>query len=64
MTDNLNEATEIISLLVLSAATAIFSRSKSRDELPYHAIFATRMRQPNDDELKWAQARARELGLP
>lgn len=34
------------------------------EELPYHAIFATRMRQPDDEELKWAQSRARELGLP
>lgn len=34
------------------------------EELPYHAIFATRMRQADDEELKWAQDRARELGLP
>ena len=34
------------------------------EELPYHAIFATRMRQPDDEELKWAQGRAKELGLP
>jgi hypothetical protein len=34
------------------------------EELPYHAIFATRMRQPDDTERKWAEQRAKELGLP
>jgi len=34
------------------------------EELPYHAIFATRMRQPDDAELRWAQNRADELSLP
>jgi hypothetical protein len=34
------------------------------EELPYHAIFATRMRQPDDEEMEWARRRAKELGLP
>ena len=33
------------------------------EEIPYHAIFATRIRDPEDEELKWASARAKELGL-
>jgi hypothetical protein len=34
------------------------------EELPYHAIFATRMRQPDNEELDWARRRAKELNLP
>lgn len=34
------------------------------EELPYHAIFATRMRQPDDTERDWARRRAKELSLP
>ena len=34
------------------------------EELPYHAVFATRMRQPDDAEMEWARRRAKELGLP
>jgi hypothetical protein len=34
------------------------------EELPYHAIFAIRMRQPDDTEIEWARRRAKELGLP
>jgi hypothetical protein len=34
------------------------------EELPYHAILAIRMRQPDDSEMEWARRRAKELGLP
>jgi hypothetical protein len=34
------------------------------EELPYHAILAARMRQPDDAEMEWARRRAKELGLP
>ena len=33
------------------------------EELPYHAIFASRIRDPQGKELEWATARAKELGL-
>jgi hypothetical protein len=33
------------------------------EEIPYHAIFATRIRDPEGKELDWASARAKELGL-
>jgi Protein of unknown function (DUF4065) len=33
------------------------------EEIPYHAIFATRIRDPEGEELKWATDRAKELGL-
>ena len=32
--------------------------------IPYEAVFATRTREPEDEELEWARKRARELGLP
>jgi hypothetical protein len=38
--------------------------AKLGEEIPYHAIFANRIRDPEDKELDWATARARELGLP
>ena len=33
------------------------------EPLPYHAIFASRIRDPKGKELEWAASRARELGL-
>jgi hypothetical protein len=33
------------------------------EPLPYHAIFASRIRDPKGKELEWAAARAKELGL-
>jgi hypothetical protein len=33
------------------------------EEIPYHAIFATRIRDPEGEELKWASEKAKELGL-
>ena len=33
------------------------------EEIPYHAIFATRIRDPKGEELEWASRRAKELGL-
>jgi hypothetical protein len=33
------------------------------EEIPYHAIFATRIRDPEGEELEWASRRAKELGL-
>jgi hypothetical protein len=33
------------------------------EPLPYHAIFATRIRDPKGKELEWAASRAKELGL-
>ena len=33
------------------------------EEIPYHAIFATRIREPDGEELKWASDKAKELGL-
>ncbi len=33
------------------------------EEIPYRAIFATRIRDPEGKELDWASARAKELGL-
>jgi hypothetical protein len=38
--------------------------AKLGEEIPYHAIFANRIRDPEGDELEWAQRRAKELGLP
>jgi len=38
--------------------------AKLGEEIPYRAIFATRIRDPEGDELKWATNRAKELGLP
>jgi len=37
--------------------------AKLGEEIPYHAIFATRIRDPEGEELKWASSRAKELGL-
>ena len=34
------------------------------EELPLHALFANRLREPKDDELLWAKAQAEKLGLP
>jgi hypothetical protein len=34
------------------------------EELPYHAIFVTRMHVPDDAEMEWARRRSRELSLP
>ena len=33
------------------------------EALPYHAIFASRIRDPKGKELEWATSRAKELGL-
>lgn len=33
------------------------------EEIPYHAIFASRLRPSEGDELEWAKKRAKELGL-
>jgi len=38
--------------------------AKLGEEIPYHAIFATRVRGPEGDELEWASRRAKELELP
>jgi hypothetical protein len=38
--------------------------AKLGEEIPYAAIFATRVRDPNGRELDWAKSRAKELGLP
>jgi hypothetical protein len=38
--------------------------AKLGEELPYHAIFANRIREPEGDELEWASRRAKDLGLP
>ena len=38
--------------------------AKLGEEIPYHAIFANRVRDPEGKELEWAIARAKELGLP
>ena len=37
--------------------------AKLGEEIPYHAIFASRIRDPEGDELEWASRRAKELGL-
>jgi hypothetical protein len=37
--------------------------AKIGEPLPYHAIFASRIRDPEGKELEWATARAKELGL-
>jgi hypothetical protein len=34
------------------------------EEIPYFAIFATRIRDPDEKEIAWARQRAKELGLP
>jgi hypothetical protein len=33
------------------------------EKIPYHAIFAIRIRDPEGEELKWATDKAKELGL-
>jgi hypothetical protein len=38
--------------------------AKMGEEIPYYAIFATRIRDPVGEELEWAKSRARDLGLP
>jgi hypothetical protein len=38
--------------------------AKLGEDIPYHAIFANRIRDPEGDELEWASRRAKELGLP
>ena len=37
--------------------------AKLDEEIPYHAIFAARIRDPEGEELKWANDRAKALGL-
>jgi hypothetical protein len=37
--------------------------AKLGEEIPYHAIFATRIHDPEGEELEWASRRAKELGL-
>jgi Protein of unknown function (DUF4065) len=34
-----------------------------KEPIPYHAIFASRIRDPEGEELTWAASRAKELGL-
>lgn len=34
------------------------------EELPYHAVFAERIRESNSEERKWVSKRVKELGLP
>jgi hypothetical protein len=34
-----------------------------KEPIPYQAIFASRIRDPEGEELKWAASRAKELGL-
>jgi hypothetical protein len=34
-----------------------------KEPIPYHAIFASRIRDPEGEELAWAASRAKELGL-
>jgi hypothetical protein len=34
------------------------------EELPYHAVFAERIRESNTEERKWIAKRVKELGLP
>jgi hypothetical protein len=34
-----------------------------KEPIPYHAIFASRIRDPEGKELEWAASRAKELGL-
>jgi hypothetical protein len=41
----------------------VWEIAKLGEEIPYHAIFATRAREPNDEELAWAKSEARRLGL-
>ncbi len=38
--------------------------AKIGEELPYHAIFANRIRDPEGEELEWVLQRAQELRLP
>jgi hypothetical protein len=38
--------------------------AKLGEEIPYHATFANRIRDPEGEELAWASRRAKELGLP
>jgi hypothetical protein len=33
------------------------------EEIPLHAVFADRVRSPNDEELEWARTEAKRLGL-
>jgi hypothetical protein len=42
----------------------VWEIAKLGEELPYAAIFATRVRDPEGAELNWAKSRAKELGLP
>jgi Protein of unknown function (DUF4065) len=37
--------------------------AKVGEEIPYHAIFAARIRDPEGEELKWATEKAKALGL-
>ncbi len=37
--------------------------AKMGEALPYHAYLASRVREPNEDEMKWARASAERLGL-
>lgn len=37
--------------------------AKMGESLPFYSILAERIRSPNEEELKWAKAKARELGL-
>ena len=38
--------------------------AKMGEVLPFHSVLASRIREPNDDEMAWAKKRAKELGLP
>jgi Protein of unknown function (DUF4065) len=38
--------------------------AKVGEELPYYALFAARVRDPQSEELEWARSRATDLGLP
>lgn len=37
--------------------------AKMGEDLPYYALFANRIREPNDSESEWVARRVRELGL-
>ena len=41
----------------------VWELAEMGEEIPYHAIFATRTRPPNDEEWRWARERAQALGL-
>lgn len=41
----------------------VWEIAKMGEVIPYHAIFAARVREPNEEELSWAKSEARRLGL-